>query len=67
MLLPAQRRGFGARSDAVNRVAQGKADHYSSDCPMAGHQIASGLSEGGDAGAREPEHPMSLIRKAYGI
>jgi len=51
----------------VNRVAQANADHYSSDCPMAGHQIESGLSAGGDGAAREPEHPMSLIRKAYGI
>ena len=47
----------------ANRVEQGKADHYSSDCPMAGHQIQSILGEE----AREPEHPMSLVRRAYGI
>ncbi len=46
----------------MNRVQQSGADHYSSDCPMAGHQIQSGLSQ-----ASEPEHPMSLVRKAYGI
>jgi glycerol-3-phosphate dehydrogenase subunit C len=51
----------------VNRVAQGGADHYSSDCPMAGHQIESGLEAGDGAAPREPEHPMSLLRKAYGI
>jgi len=51
----------------VNRVEQSKADHYSSDCPMAGHQIESGLSAAGNGAAREPEHPMSLVRKAYGI
>ena len=50
----------------VNRVEQAKADHYSSDCPMAGHQIESGLSAG-NGESREPEHPMTLIRKAYGI
>src|SRR5688572_1783264 len=52
----------------VNRVAQAKADHYSSDCPMAGHQIESVLSPS-EAGAapRAPEHPMSLVRKAYGL
>ena len=50
----------------VNRVEQAKADHYSSDCPMAGHQIESGLSPAGGE-AREPEHPMTLVRKAYGI
>jgi glycerol-3-phosphate dehydrogenase subunit C len=46
----------------VTRVENGKADHYSSDCPMAGHQIESGLAE-----AREPEHPLRLLRLAYGI
>jgi Fe-S oxidoreductase len=51
----------------VNRVTQAKADHYSSDCPMAGHQIQSGLSPDGDGAPREPEHPMTLVRKAYGI
>jgi glycerol-3-phosphate dehydrogenase subunit C len=51
----------------VNRVEQAKADHYSSDCPMAGHQIESGLSAAEGGLPREPEHPMSLVRKAYGI
>ena len=46
----------------VNRVARAEADHYSSDCPMAGHQIENGLRNG-----NEPEHPMSLLRLAYGI
>jgi Fe-S oxidoreductase len=50
-----------------NRVAQSAADHYSSDCPMAGHQIQSGLPVGDGTAPREPEHPMSLVRKAYGI
>jgi len=46
----------------VNRVAKAEADHYSSDCPMAGHQIENGLRNGS-----KPEHPMSLLRLAYGI
>jgi glycerol-3-phosphate dehydrogenase subunit C len=46
----------------VNRVKKFEADHYSSDCPMAGHQIANGLDDGS-----EPEHPMTLVRHAYGI
>ena len=46
----------------VNRVKQSEADHYGSDCPMAGHHIENGLRDG-----REPEHPITLIRKAYGI
>jgi glycerol-3-phosphate dehydrogenase subunit C len=52
----------------VSKVAQANADHYSSDCPMAGHQIRSGLApDAGGTMPREPEHPMTLVRKAYGI
>lgn len=46
----------------VNKVKQAAPDHYSSDCPMAGHQIANGLADGS-----RPEHPLSLLRQAYGI
>ncbi len=46
----------------AERVAGGGADHYASDCPMAGHQIESGLE-----GGREPEHPLRLLRLAYGL
>jgi len=45
------------------RVAQAQCDHYASDCPMAGEQIASGLPPG----TRAPEHPLRLLRLAYGI
>jgi Fe-S oxidoreductase len=47
----------------AQRVEAGKSDHYSSDCPMAGHQIGSVLS----GVHKEPEHPMHLLRMAYGI
>ena len=46
----------------IERVARDAADHYASDCPMAGHQIESGLD-----GKRAPEHPLTLMRMAYGI
>ncbi len=46
----------------VNRVQQAKADHYGSDCAMAGHHIENAMKDG-----RAPEHPMTLLRKAYGI
>ena len=46
----------------VNRVKQSGADYYSSDCPMAGHHIENGLEDG-----HAPTHPLTLIRKAYGI
>jgi glycerol-3-phosphate dehydrogenase subunit C len=44
------------------RVEDSGADYYSSDCPMAGHQIESGLSS-----KRAPTHPLQLLRIAYGI
>jgi Fe-S oxidoreductase len=46
----------------VGRVNQAKPDHYGSDCAMAGHHIAHARADG-----TSPEHPMTLIRKAYGI
>lgn len=46
----------------VNRVKNSNPDHYSSDCPMAGHQIENGLENG-----KQPEHPLRLIRMAYGL
>ena len=46
----------------ANKIKQSQPDHYGSDCPMAGHQIENGLKDGS-----KPEHPMSLLRKAYGI
>jgi glycerol-3-phosphate dehydrogenase subunit C len=51
----------------VAKVQQANADHYSSDCPMAGHQIESGLTSEGGEPRRAPEHPMTLVRKAYGL
>ena len=46
----------------IERVKSAAADYYASDCPMAGHQIESGLEP-----ARAPTHPMKLLRIAYGI
>jgi Fe-S oxidoreductase len=46
----------------VNSVKKAEAAHYSSDCPMAGHQIENGLDTG-----KEPEHPLTLLRMAYGL
>jgi Fe-S oxidoreductase len=45
-----------------SKVQQANADHYASDCPMAGHQIESGLKE-----PKAPTHPLTLLRRAYGI
>ncbi len=46
----------------VSRVEGARADYHSSDCPMAGEQIASGLED-----ARPPTHPLTLLRMAYGL
>jgi len=46
----------------MSRVEKANPDHYTSDCPMAGHQIETGLKD-----PKEPEHPLKLLRKAYGI
>ena len=46
----------------AQRIESARADHYSSDCPMAGHQIESILSE-----KRAPQHPLKLLRLAYGL
>ncbi len=46
----------------IRKVEQAKADHYASDCPMAGHQIESGLAE-----AKAPTHPLRLLAIAYGL
>jgi glycerol-3-phosphate dehydrogenase subunit C len=46
----------------IARVQGSDANYYSSDCPMAGHQIESGLQP-----TRPPTHPLKLLRVAYGI
>jgi Fe-S oxidoreductase len=46
----------------VNRVKQAEAQIYGSDCPMAGRMIAHGMNDGSTA-----THPISMLRKAYGI
>ena len=49
----------------VTRVEQAAPDHYGSDCPMAGRMIQHGLELKGSSA--RAEHPISLVRRAYGI
>jgi len=42
-------------------------DYVSSDCPIAGRHIMQGMREAGAEGKAEKAHPLSLLRKAYGI
>jgi glycerol-3-phosphate dehydrogenase subunit C len=46
----------------IQRVQASGADFYASDCPMAGHQIESGLEN-----HPPPTHPLTLLRMAYGL
>ena len=46
----------------VRELDERAPDHYGSDCPMAGAHIEN-FSEGDKA----TEHPLSLLRLAYGI
>ncbi len=48
------------------QMGEAKPDWIGSDCPLGGHHIAQGIAE---AGYGEPPlaHPITLVRKAYGI
>lgn len=46
----------------VRRVTEAEPDTFGSDCPMAGRLIAHGME-----GEQEPQHPLSMVRKAYAI
>jgi Fe-S oxidoreductase len=61
------KREFRAKSlkigkPVMQRVQAGGADYYASDCPMAGHQIESGLEN-----HPPPTHPLTLLKMAYGL
>ena len=47
-------------------MAKDEPDFISSDCPMAGHHIAQGMAQAGTP-ARSPQHPLTLVRMAYGL
>jgi Fe-S oxidoreductase len=61
------KRDYRDTSMKIGRPVFGKVqaaapDFYASDCPMAGHQIESGLES-----PRPPTHPLTLLRMAYGL
>jgi Fe-S oxidoreductase len=47
-------------------MAKDEPDYVGSDCPMAGHHIAQGMAQAGTP-ARQVQHPLSLVRIAYGL
>ncbi len=47
-------------------MAQGEPDVIGSDCPMAGHHIAQGFEQAGTP-AKSVQHPLTMLRNAYGL
>jgi Fe-S oxidoreductase len=47
------------------QMAEPAPDYVSSDCPIAARHIMQGMGE--EAGKAQKAHPLSLIRKAYGV
>ena len=47
-------------------MAKDAPDFISSDCALAGHHIAQGMQQAGTP-AKALQHPLSLLRHAYGI
>ena len=47
-------------------MAKDEPDIISSDCALAGHHIAQGMAQAGTP-AKALQHPLTLVRRAYGI
>jgi Fe-S oxidoreductase len=47
------------------QMAEPAPDYVSSDCPIAARHIMQGMGE--EAGKAQKAHPLTLIRKAYGV
>jgi Fe-S oxidoreductase len=47
-------------------MAKDQPDYISSDCALAGHHIAQGMTEAGTP-PQALQHPLSLVRIAYGL
>ena len=62
----AEHPGSGKSADGVVKSVAGLPDFISSDCPLGGHHIAQGF-EVNQLGAPVLQHPLSLVRIAYGI
>ncbi|MCC4118299.1 Fe-S oxidoreductase [Aromatoleum toluclasticum] len=49
------------------QMAQAGPDFISSDCPIAGRHIQQGIRDGGTELKAEKAHPLTLLRRAYGL
>jgi Fe-S oxidoreductase len=48
-------------------MAKDEPDYISSDCAIAGRHILQGMNEAGATGKKEKQHPLTLLRIAYGL
>jgi hypothetical protein len=48
-------------------MAKDEPDYVSSDCAIAGRHILQGMTESGSAGHARKQHPLTLLRIAYGL
>ncbi|BAL23387.1 heterodisulfide reductase-related iron-sulfur binding cluster [Azoarcus sp. KH32C] len=49
------------------QMAQVVADYISSDCPIAARHIMQGIRDAGTESNAEKAHPLTLLRRAYGL
>jgi glycerol-3-phosphate dehydrogenase subunit C len=49
------------------QTQEGPPQYVSSDCPIAGRHIMQGIRDSGVETPAEKAHPLTLLRKAYGI
>ncbi|MCK6372329.1 MAG: Fe-S oxidoreductase, partial [Gammaproteobacteria bacterium] len=56
-----RRQSLKIAAPVISRARDAGADHLTSDCPMAGAQVAGGLEKDNYS------HPLALMRRAYGI
>jgi len=51
---------------AFKQMQQSDPDYIASDCPLGGHHLSQGIERNHDKSIAHT-HPISLVRKAYGI
>jgi Fe-S oxidoreductase len=49
------------------RMAEPGPDYITSDCPIAARRILHGIDQSGTGAATRNEHPLTLLRIAYGL
>lgn len=49
------------------RMNDADPDYISSDCPIAGRRIAQGIGINSGPSRARKEHPLTLLRIAYGL